>query len=55
MSFGLYLAGCVLVVGGVAWGMSAANVPPTWIGITCLILVGIGVLSAVKNERTRDK
>jgi cadmium resistance protein CadD (predicted permease) len=55
MSFGLYLGGFVLVIAGVAWAMSVANVPVTWIGITCLILLGIGVLTAVKNERSRDK
>jgi hypothetical protein len=54
MSFALYLGGFVLVIGGVAWGMSAAHVSPTWIGITSLILLGLGVLTAVKNERTRD-
>jgi hypothetical protein len=55
MSFALYLLGTMLVIGGVAWGMAALHIATTAIVITCLILLGIGVLSAVKNERERDK
>lgn len=54
MSFALYLFGTLLVIGGVAWGMSVAHVPPTYITITCLILSGVGVLSAVAQTRTKD-
>lgn len=54
MSFGLYLVGFVIVIAGVAWGMSAAHVSATWIMITCLILLGLGVLTGVKNERSKD-
>lgn len=54
MSFGLYLVGFVIVIAGVAWGMTAVNVSPTWVMITCLILLGLGVLSGVKNERSKD-
>jgi hypothetical protein len=54
MSFALYLFGFVLVIGGVAWGMAALHVPSTWIVISCLILLGLGVLTAVKNARSKD-
>jgi hypothetical protein len=55
MSFALYLIGFVIVIGGVAWGMSVAGVPTTWILITSLILLGLGILTAVKNERSKDR
>ena len=55
MSFALYLIGFVIVIGGVAWGMSVAGVPTTWILIACIILLGIGILTAVKNERSKDR
>jgi hypothetical protein len=55
MSFALYLIGFVLVIGGVVWAMAVMNISATWIGITCLVLLGIGVMLAVKNERSRDR
>ena len=35
--------------------MSVAHVSGTWIGITCLVLLGLGVLTAVKNERETNR
>ncbi len=55
MSFALYLIGFVIVIAGVAWGMVVAKVPTTWVLITCVILLGIGILTAVKNERSKDR
>ena len=55
MSFSLYLTGFVLVIGGVAWGMATANVRPTYIMITCLILLGLAILSAVTHTRSKDR
>ena len=55
MSFALYLFGFVILIGGVAWGMSTAGVSTTWVLITSVILLGIGVLTAVVNERSKDR
>jgi len=55
MSFGLYLVGFVIVIAGVAWGMTAVHISSTWVMITCVILLGIGILTAVTNERSRDR
>ena len=55
MSFALYLLGFVILIGGVAWGMSVAGVSTTWVLITSVILLGIGVLTAVVNERSKDR
>lgn len=55
MSFGLYLIGFVLVIGGVAWAMVLAHVPTTYIMITCLILLGVAILSAVTHTRSKDR
>ncbi len=55
MSFALYLIGFVIVIAGVAWGMVVAKVPVTWVMITCVILLGVGILTAVKNERSKDQ
>ena len=55
MSFGLYLIGFVLVIGGVAWALVLAHVPTTYILITCLILLGVAILSAVTHTRSKDR
>lgn len=54
MSFPIYLFGFLLVIGGVAWGLSVAGVPSLYIAIACVIMLGIGILSGVAKTRTKD-
>jgi peptidoglycan/LPS O-acetylase OafA/YrhL len=54
MSFGLYLLGFVLLVAGVAYGLSVMNVPGQWIAIAVVCLVGVGIMSGVSRTRMRD-
>lgn len=55
MSFVLYLIGFIIVIGGVAWGMIAAGVSLTWVMITCLILLGLAIVSGVSRTRSKDR
>ncbi len=55
MSFGLYVFGFVLVIGGVAWALITAHVPTTYVLITSMILLGLGILSAVTHTRSKDR
>ncbi|GAB2492857.1 hypothetical protein [Arenimonas alkanexedens] len=54
MSFALFLIGLALVIGGIAWGMVTAGIPTLYVGITCLIILGAGIMSAVSKTRTKD-
>lgn len=54
MSFALYIVGLALVVGGVAWGLLTAGLAPVHVGISCLIVLGIGVMMAVAQTRSKD-
>ncbi|KWR75065.1 hypothetical protein [Cupriavidus sp. IDO] len=54
MSFALYLIGVLLLVGGIAWGLSTAGLAPVYIGIACLIVLGLGVMAAVSRTRSKD-
>jgi hypothetical protein len=54
MSFALYLIGFILVIAGVAWALITAGVEMIKIAITCLILLGIGVLTGVIKTRPKD-
>jgi amino acid transporter len=54
VSFSLFLVGFVIVIAGVAWGLKVAGLSTTWIMITCLILLGIGILTGVTRTRPKD-
>jgi hypothetical protein len=54
MSFVLYMIGFLIFLAGVAWGASVAGVPTLYIGIGALIILGIGIFSAVSRTRTKD-
>lgn len=54
MSFSLFLVGFLVVIAGVAWGMSVAGISSTYIMITCLILLGIGITMGVTRTRPKD-
>lgn len=54
MSFALYLIGFLIFLAGVAWGASVAGVPTLYIAIGALILLGIGIFSAVGRTRSKD-
>jgi hypothetical protein len=53
-SFGTYLIGFVILIAGLAFGAYLLNVPPTWIGVGVIVLIGIGVLSATNRTKMRD-
>ena len=54
MSFALFLIGLALLIGGVAWAMITAGIASVYVGITCLILLGVGIMAAVSRTRTKD-
>lgn len=54
MSFALYLVGLLLLIGGIAWGLTTAGVSQVYIGIACLIVLGLGIMTAVSRTRTKD-
>ncbi len=54
MSFALYLIGFLIVIAGLAWGAMVAGVPQIYIMIGAVVLLGIGILSAVKRTRPKD-
>jgi hypothetical protein len=54
MSFGLYSAGFAIVIAGLAYAAHLARMPMHWIMVCAIIMIGIGLLSAVKATRQRD-
>jgi cadmium resistance protein CadD (predicted permease) len=54
MSFGIYLGGIVVVLAGLIYGAVLAHAPVPWIVVGALIILGGGILAAVKATRQRD-
>jgi hypothetical protein len=54
MNFWIFLAGCAIVIGGVAWGLAVAGVGTTYVLIASVIMLGLAILTAVTRTRTKD-
>jgi uncharacterized membrane protein len=54
MSFGLYAGGFAILIAGLAYGAHLMRMPVQWIVVGAVVLIGIGILSAVKATRQRD-
>lgn len=54
MSFAIYLIGYLVLIIGLAIGAHLMHMPPRWIGVGVIVLVGLGILKGVANTRQRD-
>ena len=54
MSFGLFMLGYLIVIGGLTYGAALMHVPAQWIVVMAIVLVGAGILTGVKTTRRRD-
>jgi hypothetical protein len=55
LSFGLYLIGFLIVIGGLIYGAVMLHIPQHWIAVGAVILLGLGILTGVKATRQKDK
>jgi protein-S-isoprenylcysteine O-methyltransferase Ste14 len=54
MSFGIYIVGYIILIIGLAIGANMLHVPPKWIGVGVICLVGIAILHGVTATRQKD-
>ena len=54
MSFGLYILGYLIVIGGLTYAAKLMHVPTHWIVVMAILLAGLGIVSGVKATRPRD-
>lgn len=54
MSFGLYVIGFLIFIGGLAYGAVLLHVTTHWIVVGAIVLTGIAILSGVKATRQKD-
>ena len=54
MSFGIYAAGYAILICGLVYAAHLMHIPTHWIAAGAIVLLGIGILSAVKATRQKD-
>lgn len=54
MSFWIYIVGYAILTAGLAIAAHMLDMPPKWIGVSALCMVGIGVLHGVTVTRQKD-
>ena len=53
-SFGTFLIGFVVVIVGLAVAAFLLNVPPVWIAVGVVVMLGVGILMATTRTKPRD-
>lgn len=53
-SFGIYMVGLLILVGGLAYGAHLAGAPTIWIVVGAIIVVGGGLVTAATRTRQKD-
>ncbi len=53
-SFVLYILGMLVLIGGLAYGASLAGLSTQWIVVGVIVLLGIGIVTAVSKTRSKD-
>jgi hypothetical protein len=54
MSFGLYATGFAIVICGLIYAAHLVHMPTHWIVVGAVVMIGVGILSAVKATRQKD-
>jgi uncharacterized membrane protein YiaA len=54
MSFGIYVAGYIIFIVGLAIGAHLLNAPPQWIGVGVICLVGLAIVHGMRSTRQKD-
>jgi hypothetical protein len=54
MSFGIYATGFAIMIGGLAYAAHLVHLPAHWIAVGVTVMIGAGILSAVKATRQKD-
>jgi len=54
MSFGIYAIGFAIVITGLIYAAHLMHIPAHWIAAGAIVLLGVGILNAVKVTRQKD-
>jgi hypothetical protein len=51
MSFGIYLIGLLILIGGLIYGAVILHVAAHWIAVGALVLFGLTILKGIQGKR----
>ena len=54
MTFGLYVVGFLIFIGGLIYGAVLMHVPQRWIVVGAIVLLGLGIFTGAKATRQKD-
>jgi hypothetical protein len=54
MSFGIYVVGFLIFLGGLIYGAVLLHIPTQWIAVGTIVLLGLGILTGVQSTRQKD-
>jgi hypothetical protein len=54
VSFGIYIIGYLIVIGGLTYGAALMHVPAHWIVAGAIVMAGLGIVTGVKATRSKD-
>ena len=54
MSFGIYIAGFLILICGLTYGAVILHLPTQWIAVGAVVLLGLGILTGVRTTRQKD-
>jgi hypothetical protein len=54
MSFGIYILGFLILIGGLVYGAAILHIAPHWIVVGAIILLGVAILKGVQATRGKD-
>ena len=54
MSFGLYILGFLILIGGLIYGAVILKVSAQWIAVGSIVLLGLAILKGVQATRGKD-
>lgn len=53
-SFGIYVIGFIVLIIGLAIAATLLGVPPVWVGVGVIVLIGLGILTGVSKTKRPD-
>lgn len=54
MSFGIYIIGFLILIGGLIYGAVLLHIAAQWIAVGAIVLLGLAIVMGVKATRQRD-
>jgi cytochrome c biogenesis protein CcdA len=54
MSFGIYIVGFLILIGGLIYGAVILHLAAHWIAVGAIVLLGLAILNGVQATRQKD-